>query len=52
MYVNEYRNIYPMASDITVDRQIEHDFFRWFTANVSTNTTGFFFKLEECDYAE
>ena len=41
MYINEYRKLYPMASDIAVDRQIEHDFPRWFAENVSTNTSIF-----------
>lgn len=39
MYVNEYKKIYPTASDGAVDRQIENDFPRWFAENVSTNLT-------------
>ena len=39
MYVNEYKKIYPTASDIAVDRQIENDFPSWFAENVSTNDT-------------
>ena len=39
MYANEYKKIYPTASDAAVDRQIENDFPRWFAENVSTNVT-------------
>ena len=35
-----------MASDIAVDRQIEHDFPRWFAENVSTNTSIFLKKIK------